>query len=469
MPEPILASDPGAAEDFRPPFPARPSRPYPIADTIRLWRKNTIAIFMDRDFSRRLHRRKVLGREIFLCLDPDFVREALIQRHETFQRKTPQMRHSLAPLLGDGLFVSDSATWRLRRSIVAPIVHGRRMAAFAPTICETALEWRDSWRQRPSDVPVNVLGEMGELTAEIISRTIFGRRLGRQFTGEVVAGFADYQRHIDQIDLRWLLGLPDWLPRWRGLRVQRALRRVHRVLDDVIDRLAGQEGDEDAVITSLFQARDEDGEPLTREAIRNEAIVIFMAGHETTANTLAWAWYMISQSKRVRETLHAELDQVLGGRAPTLADMPKLVYTRAIVEETLRLYPPVPILGREAMQDDTIDGWPVPKGSLVLVVPWLMHRNPELWSQPDHFVPERFDPRVSPRPEKNLYIPFATGPRICPGMVFGLTEAVICLATLGQEFDPVLAPGHEVEIECRLTLRPGATLPMLLRRRGPAA
>jgi cytochrome P450 len=159
-----------------------------------------------------------------------------------------------------------------------------------------------------------------------------------------------------------------------------------------------------------------------------------MAGHETTANTLSWIWYLLSQAPAVEAKLHAELDATLGDRAPSLADVSRLPYTRAIVDEALRLYPPVPVLAREALVDEELRGRRVPKGSLVMVVPWLLHRHRLLWSEPDAFVPERFLAGSSEPVSKFAYVPFSIGPRICAGLSFGITEAVLCLATLAQSF-----------------------------------
>ena len=193
-----------------------------------------------------------------------------------------------------------------------------------------------------------------------------------------------------------------------------------------------------------------------------------MAGHETTANSLAWTWYLISQAPDVEERLHNELDRVLGGRLPTLADVPRLIYTRAVFEEAIRLYPPVPLLGRQALHEEEIRGRRIRAGSLVLVVPWLLHRHRQLWDRPDHFVPERFLPENSLSRPKHAYIPFSTGPRICAGAAFGLTEAILCLAVLAQRVKLRLASGALVEPVCRLTLRPGDALPMLVEARAPA-
>ncbi|WP_172294630.1 cytochrome P450 [Pseudoruegeria sp. HB172150] len=448
---------------FVPPYPHRRTDPANTFELVRLYRNSLISVFSKRDYKRDVISTRFGLLDVHTVNTVDLVKEALHVHHETLQAKTPQMRHALKPLLGDGLFVSDRETWASRRAVVSPIIHASRVKDFAPIMLDVVAEWRDSWLALGDGAEVDVLAEMAELTAEIISRTVFGRRLGREFTAEIVRGFSQYQAHVDQLDVLSLIRAPDWIPRFQSRAARRALRRVHRVIDDIIEEFAQGRGDETAVIAQLFSSRDAEGNKLTREAIRNEAIVIFMAGHETTANTLAWAWYLLSQSERVRTKFHTEIDAL--GHLPGFADVRELIYTRSIIEETLRLYPPVPILGRQALDDTQIGDTFIRKGSVVMICPFMLHRKRSIYSRPDYFIPERFDERIAKRPEKYAHIPFAIGPRICPGLMFGLTEAIISLATLGQQFDIDLKPGHEVQPVCRLTLRPGATLPMLLRRR----
>jgi cytochrome P450 len=424
-----------------------------------------IAVFHAGDYRTRPLARRVLARTVHVCNGPEGVRETLHRQHDTFERKTSQQRRALAPLLGDGLFVSDGETWAERRAAVAPIVHGRHVERFIPVMREVVDEWCGHWREAGDRARLDVLFEMGELTAEIISRTIFGRRLGRAFTAEIIAGFAEYQRRSDKLDLLNVLGLPDGFPRPSLGRTRAARRRVHAVIDDIIDRHAAGEGDGGALIAQLFEARDANGKPLTRRAIRNEAIVIFMAGHETTANTLAWAFYLVSQSPRVAARLEEEFRTVLAGRIPGPEDVPRLAYTRAVIEETLRLYPPVPFLGRTAKREGTVSGRHLREGDILVVCPWLIHRNRDVYEMPDHFMPERFLADVAERPSKYAYIPFASGPRVCPGLTFAMTEAVICLAGLRQAFDVSLAEGTTVQTDCRLTLRPTSPLTMVVQRR----
>ncbi len=454
------------AEDFVPPCPFRYEKMPPVWSLIGMAKRNFLSIWGVDDFQSRLRSKKIFTRELVICNRPDVVREAFQTNHEVLQRKSPQMRHALQPLLGDGLFISDTETWAKRRKVVAPIIHGSRVKGFAPIMIETIEEQRADWASQGEGAEVDALADMAHLTAEIICRTIFGRQLGKDHAAEVVQGFSDYQRHIDQVDILSLFGLPEWLPRFRGRAIKKPVERIMTVLDKIIANYEAQkEKGEASVIGGLLEARDENGEPLSREAIISEAAVIFMAGHETTANTLAWAWFLLSQCDKSRAKLQAELDTVLAGRSPTFQDVPNLPYTKAVIEETLRLYPPVPILAREAMADTSIGGKSVPKGSLVMVVPWLMHRNPVLWSKPDVFDPGRFLNPKSKKPNKYGYVPFSIGPRICAGLQFGMTEAILSLAILAQDFELKLKDGTDVQPVARLTLRPGENLPMTLHPR----
>lgn len=454
--------------DFVPPYPDRPRQPLSALATLRLARRNFLAIWEERCFEWEVFSRRMLSRSLFVCNSPDTVVSAFIEHHDSFERKSPQMRHALAPLLGDGLFISDGETWRRRRRIIAPIVHVSHLPLFAPLMVQAAIETAERWSRLGRSAPVNVLTEMASLTAEIICRTVFGRQLGAEHAAEIIAAFSEYQRLIGQLDLTYFFGLPDWVPRFHSPAIHRSARRIHRVLDRVIgecrERLSGGEA---SMIRLLLEARDaETGEPLDDAALRNEAAVIFMAGHETTANSLAWAWYLLSQVPEAEERLHAELAQVLAGRPPTLDDVAKLPYTRAVFEETIRLYPPVPLLARLALRDETIRGRHMPAGSLVMVVPWLLHRHRRFWGKPDHYIPERFLPENAQFRVRHAYVPFSIGPRICAGAAFGLTEAVLCIATLAQQVRLRLAPDAAVAPVCRLTLRPGDDLRMFVEPRG---
>lgn len=431
------------------PFATRP----PLPDLLRRLRRNLLEVWHERHFEEPCFPTRLLARRILVCNSPETVRAAFIGQHEALSRKTPEMRHALAPLVGDGLIVSDGAVWRDRRRAVAPVTHASRIGALAPAMTGAVMDRAALWAARPAGVPVDMLAEMGALAAETICRALFGRALGAAAAGQVVEAFGRYQRGSGLGDLAALLGAPWLAPRLRAVWLRPQAARIRAVLDRLVAEALAPAGDP-CLIRSL--AADAG---LSPAALRNEAATLFLAGHETTATTLAWAWFLLSQAPEAASRLAAEADAALAGRAAGHADLPALPFTRAVVEETLRLYPPIPLLARQADRAIEIGGHRVRRGDVVMAVPWLLHRHRALWPQPDHFLPERF---LAGPPPRHGYIPFGLGPRVCTGAQFALAEAVICLATLAQRFAPRLAPGAVVFPVCRLTLRPGETLPMLL-------
>lgn len=416
----------------------------------------------------------------FVCNSSDTVRRVFLEEHDNYDRKSPQMRHSLEPLLGDGLFVSDGDLWRERREKCAPAFEIDLLPDFASVMVESARELVDCWENIPNDRPVDMLNEMARLTARIIGRTVFGDDIADSEAAQVVQGFSRYQEQIEQISIADAFGVP--FLRWfknpfRRLLSLRSAAKVQEIIDRIIERYSQekkfelqQDGQSSRLTLLSLLLEGSMGKvegakkcPLGFSAARNEAIVMFMAGHETTANTLAWAWYLLDHCPRVADRLHEELKKVLGDRLPTYEDVPNLPYTRAIFEETLRLYPPVPLLSRQARASDTIHHTQIYPDTIVLVIPWLLHRHQLYWEKPDSFIPERFLPN-QPKPDNFTYIPFSAGRRVCLGKRFGMTEGILCLATLAQRFRPRLVPNYKVEIECRLTLRPKGGLPMYLEQ-----
>lgn len=463
IPPPVFREDAGDGW-FIPVHPAPRTQPRSPLQVILAARRDLLGNWHQEDYALGVKSFRLLGRQMVIVNTPEGVKHTLVTAHDNYERKSPQMRRALEYLLGDGLFISDGATWRARRPLVADIVHKNRMPAFGPAMADAAGETVRRWRERPQGQPLDVLTEMGALTADIIGRTVFGVRLERGQALEVIRGFAAYQERIESFNVGYLLGFDEGTPVWKGLRLRQAVRRVHKVVDKVIDdHLAGRAEHASMLdLLALRQARSPDA-PIGRDALRDEAATIFMAGHETTAAVLAWAWYMLAKAPWAEAAVHTEVAAVCGGRAPSLEDVPSLDYCRAVIEETLRLYPPVAILGRQARAADRIGAVEVEPGGLILVSPWLLHRSSQLWDRPHHFVPERF---LGPtRPQPYSYIPFAVGPRICPGLNFGLSEAVLCLATLAQAFTLRLPPGLSLEPQCRLTLRPHGGLPMQVHPR----
>jgi len=451
--------------DFIPPFPKRHKEDISPFKALYYAQNDLLSIWDERSFTARFMHRKILKQNVFIANSPETIRYVLVENKDNYERKSPQMRRALEPLLGDGLFISDGETWSSRRKLQTPLFDSSHIKMFTDTMISTIAEIADDWQTKidGSDASeLDVHPEMGILTAEIIARTLFGEKLGSENSSSVVEAFAEYQSVVKQTNLTNFLGFPDWLPNLNAKvgKGRRAAKTIHDAVDNIIAK-AEVGGHEGTLVAEFLKANQgESGiDLMTKQQIRNELIVLFMAGHETTANVLAWTWYLVSQAPEVEAKLHAELDQVLAGRTPEMDDVENLKYTRAILDETMRLYPPVPILSREAMAEDTIRGRKVPAGSIMLIVPWLIHRHKKYWDKPDHFIPERFMPDA-PKPIKFSYIPFSAGPRVCLGKNFGIIESVLTIAMLAQRFRLSMPKGTKVEHECRLTLRPKGRLPM---------
>lgn len=463
-------------DDYIPPFPARPVSARTKIELYRLARENLLSIWTKSDFEQPTLQTRLLGKTIFVANSPDMVRQVFVKFKDSFEPKSNLMRRALKPLVGDGLFISDGETWRSRRRVVGSAIHGSRVPGFMPLMIDAIVELRTQWTTQLSmsseknHPQFDLLSEMTKLTAEIISRSIFGCTLGAVHAQRVAEGFSTYQKNIGAFNVLTLLGLPNALTYWFTRGIRQSAKQVGDVLDELVTRHLQQLDDQETSFLKLLsKPHPTEEKSLDWQAIRDEAAVIFMAGHETTANCLAWAWFLLSQAPHAERCLHHEIDTVLNGRLPTLSDVPKLVYTRAIIEETLRLYPPIPILSRQSTKNEQIGEHFIPKGALLLVVPWLLHRHTLFWDKPDHFIPERFLPDAT-APSNYLYIPFSVGPRVCAGMTFGLTEAILSLAVLSQTLQFRLVPGTSIQAMSHLSLRPDngcGQLPMLMQLRDP--
>ena len=446
--------------DFVPPYPTRLRRPPWPWTRLRLARANTVAIWEESAFALEFSHERVFTRTTFLCNSPESVQFAFNLKNASFERKGPQTRHALEPLIGDSLFISDGETATTppdRRADPACVAarrvrqgHGRNRRRIARR-----------WASLSGEVDVS---KRWRILAEIICPPRLAASSGATTPARRSRALpSTSKRSARSISFRFLacrIGC-----RACNAKARRAQRRINRARRDdrrlsITPRNRRSFGDQ-----PVTDARDGDGKPLDEVTLRNEAAMLFLAGHETTANTMAWVWFLLSQCPEVEARLHAELDGVLDGRLPALADLRQLTYTQAVVEEALRLYPPLPILPREVLQEETFNGVRIPKGSMVFVVPWLLHRHRRLWDKPDHFIPERFLPGSKEPVSKYAFVPFSIGPRVCVGQSFALTETILCIATLAQHFRLRLRPGYVVEPVCRLTLRPDGGLPMTIEPR----
>jgi cytochrome P450 len=451
-------------ERFEPPHPKPRTRPQGLLGTILGARRNLIGDWQELHYTPVVDEFRILGRQLVVINEPNAIKHVMATRNDIYERKSPQLRRALELLVGDGLFISDGSVWQQRRPLVADIMHKNRMGEFAPLMEQVLDEAANTLANKADGTVVETLPFMAKVTAEIISRTVFGAKLGEEAAEEVVAGFTDYQRQIDSFNLGYFLGADEGWRQRKSTQLTKAIQRVHRPIEHVVSQHLDGHGESGSMVSLLLKRKERNPElDLDITAIQNEAATIFMAGHESTATTMAWVWYCLSKSPWAEAALHRELETVLDGRPPRLEDLPKLEYCRAIIDETLRLYPPVPFLARQASVDDEVNGVRIEKAALVLIVPWLTQRTAAFWPEPNAFKPERFV--GGQRPAPYTYIPFAIGPRICPGLAFGLVESVLLLATLAQRFR--LQPANEniPEPVSRLTLRPNDGLPLKVYHR----
>ncbi|MGZ8189690.1 MAG: cytochrome P450 [Methylococcaceae bacterium] len=448
--------------EFIPPFPERHKHDLGPIDILKFARRDLLSIWSEEAFKRQFMGTKIINRSIFIANCPEVIRYVLVTNHANYEKKSPLMRKAMEPLLGDGLFISNGETWQKHRNMEAPLFTPEQVARYSEVMVKAAEACVKRWSPLRQGATINVLTEMRQLAAEIICQTLFGNQLSAEQAGQVVKNFAEYQGAIEQMDVSTFFGLPSWFPGIKWGAAGKAAKNIHQIVDKMINE--GIKSDNKETILAYMLERQVK-ENVTSLQIRNELIVLFMAGYETTAGTLAWAWYLISQCPDVEQRLHEEIDQVIGTRSAMFDDFSRLAYTRAIIEETMRLYPPVPLLSREVGADDTIRKRHIPAGSIMLVVPWLLHRHKLYWDKPDHFIPERFLADAQVKPKKFAYIPFSVGPRVCLAKYFGTVETTLCLAILAGHFRLSVPEGQVVSHECRLTLRPKNNLPMQITAR----
>jgi cytochrome P450 len=364
--------------------------------------------------------------------------------------------------LGDGLLTSEGDLWRKQRKVIQPAFQSRRIAAQADIVAEEAMKLVARLRQHAGGEPVDVLQEMTGLTLGVLGRTLLDADLTRFDT--VGDDFAAVQDQA-MFELETLGAVPHWVPLPRQLRFRRARNNLQRT----VDRLVAERGNNpaDDVLSRLIASTSAEADPeVGRQRLRDELVTLLLAGHETTASTLSWTLYLIDRHPEVRERLRQEAVAVLGDRAPVFEDLHQLKYTSMVLEEAMRLFPPVWILPRKSLAADEVGGYAVPAGSDVLICPYTLHRHPDFWPDPERFDPERFDPaRPSDRP-RYAYIPFGAGPRFCVGNHLGLMEAAFVLPTLVRDLRLEGLPGRTVVPEPMLSLRVRGGLPMTVAEAG---
>jgi cytochrome P450 len=405
---------------------------------------------------------KIGPRRGYLITNPADIRHVLQDNARNYH-KSP-LYERLRASVGNGLLTSEDSFWLRQRRIAQPAFHRQRVAELAGVMATAARETADEWQTIASDGrPVDIAEEMMRFTRTVVLRALLGGDLG-PFASKIDQAWIVINEHIG--NSFWSLGIAERFQRAKARQFDEARIVLRQAVDYVINERRRNPAHSADLLSMLMNARDEEtGERMTDEQLRVEVTTFLLAGQETTSLALTWTWFLLSQHPAARQRLEQELDAVLDGRPPEYADLPRLPYTRMVIDEAIRLYPPAWIFSRQALGDDTLGGFPLPRGWLAFVVPYVLHRLPAYWKDPDAFEPERFSPEQSAERPKFAYLPFGAGPRQCIGNQFALIEAHLSVATLAQRYRLELVPGQRVEAWPLITLRPRYGMSMLIAAR----
>lgn len=445
----------------------------PLIGHLFEFRRDQIAFLMRmaREYGDIVHF-KLGSQDIYLLNHPDFIKDVLTTHHRSFVKG--RGLQWAKRMLGEGLLTSEGEFHRRQRRLSQPAFHRQRIIAYGETMTAYGARMRDQWKEGAPMVSastsnhspgvIDMAQEMMRLTLEIVAKTLFDADVQSEAKeiGEALTVTVEFFNRFTLPFANLMARLP--LP--STLRFRKAKRRLDATIHRMIQERRESGEDRGDLLSMLLLAQDEEGSgSMTDEQLRDEAMTIFLAGHETTANALTWTWLLLSQHPEVEAKLHAEIDGVLAGRLPTTDDLPKLVYTEKVFAESMRLYPPVWTLGYRAVNNVEIGGYELPAGAVVLMSQYVAHHDPRYFPDPFRFSPERWTPEARLARPKFSYFPFGGGPRVCIGEPFAWMEGILLIATLAQRWMMRLLPGHQVALQPLITLRPKNGLPMTLKRR----
>jgi cytochrome P450 len=386
---------------------------------------------------------------VYQLAHPDFARQILIEEPEKYY-KARLIKQAFGPFAGQGLLTSDGAVWRRQRKLIQPAFHHAQLVAYGVTMVSHTQRMIDSFEDGGL---VEIPEEMARLTLAIVVQTLFGADVtgdSKEVGGLMVAVLDAANDRLNSI-----LRFPSWVPTRRNREEKRALRRIDQLLNRFIaEHRAAREAPADLLSVLLAASDEESGIGMSDNQLHEEMMTLFLAGHETTAMALTWTWYLLSQYPQVEEKLVAEVSRVLRGRPPTVADLAQLPYTEMVVRESMRLYPPAPGFAREPIEDVRIGGYDVPRGSLITVNTYALHRDPRFFEDPERFDPERFATGWEDRIPRYAFLPFGGGPRVCIGNGFAMMEARLIVATMAQRWRLSLEPEQEIVPAQLVTVRP---------------
>jgi cytochrome P450 len=439
----------------------------PLLGNMRAYRADPLAFLRRISQAGKMIRWHYGPFPVYQANDPEVVHEVLVVQAAKFH-KTNQIKAVLKDSLGNGLLVSDGDFWRRQRRMVQPAFHARRIGAYADLMVRYTQEMLGGWRD---GARVDISREMMALTLRVVAKALFDTDVAE--VTDIVAEVATVGQELANRRFRRLFNPPAWLP----TRDNRMSRREVALLDGVVlpmieARLTSGE-DRGDLLSMLVLSEDDQGRTMTVRQARDEVATLILAGHETTALTLAWTWMLLALHPEVADRLHGELSRVLGGRPPRADDLPQLPYTEMVVKESMRLYPPAWIVARQAIEDADLGGFVLPKYSTVFISPYSLHRDPRYFEDPDRFDPERFAPGREELIPRSAYLPFGAGPRVCIGNSFAMLEARLVLATMAQHVGLALVGSEPIWPSPLITLRPDRpilmTVGVRLRARLPEA
>jgi cytochrome P450 len=385
--------------------------------------------------------------DIYFLNHPDLIEQALVSQSQNFAKD--KVIQNSRWFLGAGLLTSEGSGWLRQRRLCQPAFHRERMASYGHTMSAYAEEMLTTWQDGEAR---DIHQEMMQLTMRIVAKVLFSVEV-KEDTQRVAGALNVLMRHTS--GGRMILPpVVRHLPVPALMRVKRAVRELNEIVNRIIRERRASGQDTGDLLSMLMAARDEDGSGMTDRQLRDEILTFLLAGHETTAVSLSWTWYLLSQHPEVEHKLHQELSQALGGRTPQLENMSRLPYTDKVLKESMRLYPPAWSLARTVAKEIDIAGYRIPVGANVVMSQWIMHRDPRFFDQPEQFDPDRWTADLIQRLPKFAYFPFGGGPRLCIGASFAMMEANLLLATIAQRFQLHLVPGHPVEALPSITLRP---------------
>jgi cytochrome P450 len=390
--------------------------------------------------------------------NPDAIYEILVEKPKQFYKASDyrNRQRGLARFLGNGLLTSDGEFWKRQRKLVAPSLHARRIEAYAETMVGVTLNMLEHWRTHRE---LDIDQEMMHATMQIVSVSLFNTDVSRD-QDRVGSALTTIQHAMSGMTL-----IPGWMPTPGKIRTNQAVKALDEIIYRMIAERRKSNEDYGDLLSMLLLAHDDEDHGMSDLQVRDEAVTLFLAGHETTANALNWTWYLLAQNPDAEAKLHEELDTVLAGRAPTLADLKQLPYTEMVVKEAMRLYPPAYSFGRMATEDVQIGGYDIPANTDINIFNYFTQRDPRWWDEPEAFKPERFSPENEGKIRPHAYLPFGGGPRICVGNSFASMEARLMLATIAQRYQLRLKPRENIELDPLITLRPKGGLHMRVEAR----